>query len=64
MTRCYCRTSPLLPVEGRDGEGAKLVVGGQELNRELSRKARMLYDYDAVNADEVSINAGEVRVKH
>ena len=31
--------------------------GGQELGR---RKARMLYDYDAVNSDELSINAGQV----
>ena len=41
-------------------EGGRLVVGGQELDREESRKARMLYDYDAVNSDEISINAGEV----
>lgn len=35
------------------------MAGGVELDREDSRKARMLYDYDAVNTDEISINSGE-----
>ena len=41
-------------------ESTKFTAGGLELDREDSRKARMLYDYDAVNGDEISINSQEV----
>lgn len=41
-------------------QGGKFMVGDQEFDREESRRARMLYDYDAVNEDELSINSGTV----
>ena len=43
-------------------EERKVLIGGLELDREESRKARMLYDYDAINPDEITVNAGEVRL--
>ncbi len=42
-------------VGGREGGVSGLKLDGKE-----SRKARTLYDYDAVNSDEISINAGKV----
>ena len=54
-----CRR-PLQPARPTNSDVGKFMVAGQELDREESRKARMLYDYDAVNDDEISINAGEV----
>lgn len=57
-----CRTSQPLSVGGMENEGGKFTVGGQELNREESRNARLLYDYDALNPDEISANAGTVSV--
>ena len=41
-------------------EGKFQGPGGVELDREDSRKARMLYDYDAAGPDEISILAGQV----
>ena len=35
-------------------------VSGIELDKEDSRKAKMLYDYDAENEGELTISAGEV----
>ena len=35
-------------------------VGGIELDKEDSRKARMLYDYEAENEGELTIHGGEV----
>ena len=46
--------------QGNLSEGTMFTAGGLELDREDSRKARMLYDYDAVNQDEITINSGEV----
>lgn len=47
-------TSPLLSVGGKDEEGGQESSGG--------RKARMLFDYNAVNDDELSVNSGEIVV--
>ncbi len=41
-------------------ESSEFIVGGLTLDREDSRKARMLYDYDATNDDEITINSQEV----
>ena len=38
----------------------KFEVDGVELDREDSRKARMLYDYDAESEAELTVNSGEV----
>lgn len=38
----------------------KFEVDGVELDREDSRKARMLYDYEAESELELTINSGEV----
>lgn len=45
---------------GKGEEGGKFMAGGYELDRDDSRKAKMLYDYDATNSDEISINEGQV----
>lgn len=36
-------------------------VAGIQLDREDSRKAKVLYDYDAENEDELTLAAGDVR---
>ena len=37
-------------------------VNGIELDRDESRKAKVLYDYEAVNDDELSITTDQVLV--
>ena len=39
-------------------------VAGIELDKEDSRKAKMLYDYEAENDDELTIAVGQVRQFH
>lgn len=43
----------------KEDEG-RFMAGGYEMDRGESRRARMLYDYDAVNEDELSLNASNV----
>ena len=43
-----------------DENEGKFTAGGYELDRGESRRARMLYDYDATNDDELSVNASSV----
>ena len=40
--------------------GGTFEVDGVELDSEDSRKARMLYDYEAENDEELTISGGEV----
>ena len=40
--------------------GGTFEVAGIELDKEDSRKARMLYDYEATNEEELTISGGEV----
>ncbi len=41
-------------------EASSFSVGGLELSREDSRQARMLYDYEATEKDELTLNSGDV----
>ena len=43
-----------------DTDRGTFEVNGVELDREESRKARVLYDYDAENEDELTIYADQV----
>ena len=41
-------------------QSGKFTVKGIELDREESRKARVLYDYEAENDDELTVLADQV----
>lgn len=47
-------------VATEDTDRGTFEVNGVELDREESRKARVLYDYDAENEDELTIYADQV----
>ena len=44
----------------KEDEGT-FTAGGYELDRGESRRARVLYDYDATNEEELSLHSADVR---
>ena len=46
----------------REPQTGRFTVNGIELDREDSRKARVLYDYDAENENELTVFADQVRL--
>lgn len=61
-----CRMAQSLVTGARNGsfkeDEGKFTAGGYEMDRAESRRARMLYDYDAVNDDELSLHASDVSI--
>ena len=45
----------------KEPQTGRFVVDGIELDREESRKARVMYDYDAENENELTVFADQVR---
>ena len=64
MTFFVCRSSGsgrrAASPRGESGSAGTFEVAGVELDKEDSRRAKMLYDYEAEDEDGITIAAGEV----